>query len=119
MAGRFPLFADNHIRQPLVDGLLRQGWDVVRSVDIFKEGEDDAVLFAWTAEQGRVFLTNDKGIHRIAKQWLQAGRTGFRMIFWKQLHHQRMSEGDFLARLESMAQEAELCRYPIRYIKPD
>ena len=118
MPGFFPLFTDNHIREPLVDGLRRRGWDVVRSVDVFGEGEEDDVLFAWAAEHGRVFLTNDKGIHRLARDWVRGGRP-FRVIFWKQLHNQRMSVGGFIEKLESMAREEEPFPYPIRYITPD
>lgn len=118
MAGRFPLFTDNHIRQPLVDGLRRLGWDIVRSVDVFEQDEDDDVIFAWAAEQGRVFVTNDKRIHVVAKAWLNEGRH-FRMIFWKQAHHGRMSFGEFIRNLESIAQEDKPFPYSIRYIKPD
>ena len=117
MPGRFPLFTDNHIRQALIEGLRRCGWDVVRAIDVFRENEDDRVLMAWAAEQGRVFVTNDKGIHRIAKEWVEAGRT-FRMIFWKQLHNRRMSTGDFIRRLEDLAREDEPFPYAIRYITP-
>jgi hypothetical protein len=36
-----PAFTDNHVRQPIVEGLRRRGWKVVRSVDVFGEAVDD------------------------------------------------------------------------------
>jgi hypothetical protein len=53
VAGRFPLFTDNHVRQQIVEGLRRRGWDVVRSIDVFHEAADDEILFAYAAEHGR------------------------------------------------------------------
>ena len=43
MAG-FPVFADNHVRQPIVEALRRRGWKVVRSVDALGEGIPDTIL---------------------------------------------------------------------------
>ena len=44
MARGFPVLADNHLQQAVVEGLLAQGWDVQRAIDIFPEGTDDEVL---------------------------------------------------------------------------
>jgi hypothetical protein len=52
VAGRFPLFTDNHVRQQIVEGLRGRGWDVVRSIDVFPEATDDEILFAYAAEHG-------------------------------------------------------------------
>ncbi len=60
MAKPFPVFADNHIRQPIVDALRKASWDVVRAVDLFGERNNDEVIFRHAAEQGRVFLSNDR-----------------------------------------------------------
>lgn len=48
-------FIENHVRQPIVEGLIRRGWKVVRSVDACGEGEDDPVLFDYAAKEGLVF----------------------------------------------------------------
>ena len=59
MAG-FPVFTDNHVRQPIVEALLHLGWKVVRSVDAFGEGTADNVLFAYAAKEGLAFVTSDR-----------------------------------------------------------
>jgi hypothetical protein len=41
--GRFRLYADANIRGPVIDGLVRHGWDLVRAVDAYPEGPDDDV----------------------------------------------------------------------------
>lgn len=56
----FPAFTDNHVRQQIVEGLLRRGWKVVRSVDAFGEAVDDDILFDYAANEGLVFVTCDK-----------------------------------------------------------
>ena len=52
---RFPLFTDNHIRQAIVDGFCRKGWDVVRAPDAFPQRTEDEVLFEYAAQHQRVF----------------------------------------------------------------
>lgn len=117
MAGRFPLFTDNHVRQQIVEGLLRLGWQVTRCIDVFEGGTVDDVLFEYAAQQRLVFVTSDKRIHAIAVTWLASGRA-FRMVFWKHKHHERMSDGDFIAALEELAAKHDAFAYPIEYIKP-
>ncbi len=117
MPGRFPLFTDNHVREQLADALRRQGWDVVRAIDVFSERTPDGVLFEYAAEQGRVFVTNDEGVHRIAADWLAAGWS-FRMAFWRQVRHRHMPEGRFVQAFEELAQKPNAFAYPIEYIKP-
>lgn len=97
---------------------MRRGWTVVRSVDALGEGIDDAVLFAYAAKEGLVFVTNDEPIHTIAMEWLAAGRV-FRMVFWKHKHHERMSDGDIVRALEKLARRPNAFAYPIEYIKPE
>ncbi len=70
MIGRFPLFTDAHIQQPIVKGLTQRGWDNERAIDIFPERTTDDVLFEYAANTGRVFVTNDSGILVSAKEWL-------------------------------------------------
>jgi hypothetical protein len=117
VAGRFPLFTDNHVRQAIVEGLLREGWRVVRSVDALGEGVYDTVVFEYAAKEGLVMVTSDERIHVIAMDWLAAGRT-FRMVFWKHKHHARTSDGDFIAAFEELAAKPDAFAYPIEYIKP-
>lgn len=117
MEPRLPLFTDNHVREAIVAALRARGWTVVRSLDVFPEGTDDEVLFEHAAREGLVFVTSDKGIHAIARAWLEAGRP-FRMVFWRFVHHSRMSDGDFVSALEELAARPDAFAYPIEYIKP-
>jgi hypothetical protein len=115
--GRFPLFTDNHVRQPILDGLARLGWRIVRAVDAFREAADDTILFEYAAKEDLVFVTSDKAIHGIATEWLRAGRA-FRMVFWRFSHHERMSDGDFIDAFEDLAAKPDAFVYLIEYIKP-
>lgn len=111
-------FTDNHVRQPIVDALRRKDRDVVRAVDVFGEGNDDEELFAYAAREGRVFLTNDEGIHKIARRWLQEGRSAFRMVYWWAEHRREMTDGDIVRALEELEAKPDAFAYPIEYLKP-
>ena len=117
MAG-FALRTDNHVRQQIVDGLRARGWDVVRAIEVCRQGTDDEMLFAHAAEQNRVFVSSDEPAQEIPKRWLREGRPFRGMVCWPQKHHQRMSDGDFIAALEQLAADPNAFAYPISYIKP-
>jgi hypothetical protein len=117
VAKPFRLLVDNQIRQPIVEALSHAGWDVVRAVDVFGERNEDEVIFDYAAAQGRVFLTNDKGIHAIAHRWLREGRA-FRMVYWWGEHRRRMSDGEVVEAIEALTSRPEAFAYPIEYIKP-
>ena len=116
---RFPLFTDNHVRQPLIDGLVLKGWDVQRAIDVFPEGTLDSVLFPYAAEQERVFVTNDNRIPATGEQWLADGKAFTGLIVWELEHHRRLSEGWFIQKFEELAEEDEPFLYPIRHLNPD
>lgn len=113
----FALLTDNHVRQPIVVALKARGWDVVRGVDVLGERNDDEELLAWAAAEGRVFVTCDKRIHRVAHHWLAEGRS-FRMIYWWLERYRQMSDGDIVRALEELAAKPNAFAYPIEYIKP-
>jgi len=117
VAGRFPLLTDADIHGALIKGLVRQGWDVLRAVDVFPGNTKDEILFEYAAKKGRAMATNDKGIHRIGKEWMQEGRS-FRMIFWEKQHHRRMTVGQFIEAFEELAAQENPFIYPIVYITP-
>jgi hypothetical protein len=62
-------------------------------------------------------VTCDKKIHAIAKARSHAGQA-FRMVFWKQAHHVRMSDGDLIRALEELSRKPDAFSYSIEYIKP-
>ena len=101
----------------MVEGLLRRGWDAVRTVDVHGEGIRDPPLFASVAERGRVFVTNDGPLHQVALEWLRAGRS-FRMVYWPKNDDQRYSVGQILDAFEELAREEDPFRYPIYYLRP-
>ena len=98
---RFPLFADNHVRQQLVDGLVLRGWDIQRAIDVFPEKTPDLVLFHYAAEHGRVFATNDEPLRLLADQWLTDGKSFKGLVIWKLRLHERLREGWFIEKFEA------------------
>jgi Domain of unknown function (DUF5615) len=117
VAGRFPLFTDENVEGPLVEALRREGWDVVRAIDVFGERTDDEVLFEWAASQGRVFVTTDDAVEAVAERWLREWRP-FRMVRWKQRHQLTASTGAFAEAFEALARKESAFAYPIEYLKP-
>lgn len=115
---RFPLFTDNHVREPIVTGLRRLGWTVVRSIDTFPEATPDEVLFEYAASHGHAMVTNDKGIHRIAVTWIAESRP-CRMIFWEQGQGRKgaPADGAVIAAIEALGQDPHAFAYPIEYVK--
>jgi hypothetical protein len=117
VAGRFPLFMDACVRGPIVEALARQGWDLVRAVDIQGEGAKDRPLFGQAAQLGRVFVTNDQPLLKLAMEWLREGRP-FRMVFWSKVDDARYSVG-VVAALDGLAHSKDdPFAYPIVYLKP-
>ena len=56
------LVADENFNRDIVRGLLRRlpGIDVVRVQEVGLGGEDDPMVLAWAASEGRLVLTHDK-----------------------------------------------------------
>lgn len=93
MAGRFPLLTDGNIDGRLVEGLLRQGWDAVRAIDVFGERTQDLPLLVYATEHGRALVSTDTDHLSIGEQWLREGRS-FRLVYWNQGRHHRLPVGD-------------------------
>jgi hypothetical protein len=102
VAGRFPLYTDADVHQPVIDALRAHGWDVVLAVDTYPEGTKDEVHFEHTATTNRVLVTNDRRVEAIASQWLQAGRTFRGLILWPQRHYKRMGIGEIVEQIEAL-----------------
>lgn len=117
MAGRFPLFADACVNGHLVGALIQHGWDVVRAIDLYPERTPDPVVFARAAHDGRVFVSNDEPILRLALSWLDEGRS-FRMVLWAQEDYRRWTIGQLVQGFEDLAAEEDPFAYPIRRLKP-
>jgi hypothetical protein len=119
VAGRFPLYTDADVHGPLVEALSRRGWDLVRAVDVFPEGTDDFMHFERAAELGRVMVSNDRDVRRLAVAWLRQGRPFWGLIAWEQEHWSHMTVGDVVAQFEALSVlDDPFAGYPIVYIKP-
>jgi hypothetical protein len=117
VAGRFPLLADENIDGRLIEGLLRQGWDVARAIDLFGERTQDLSLLVYAAEHGRTLVSTDTDHLAIGEQWLREGRS-FRLVYWSQGRHQRLPVGRFLAAFERLAAEPDAFAACIEYLSP-
>lgn len=116
MPGRFALFTDENIGGPLIKALVERGWEVERAIDVFGEQTDDNALFAYAAQAGRVFVTDDRPAEAVAIDWLAQGRAFRGMIRCPQ--QGEMSVGDLLAAFEELTrQDDPFATYPIVYLK--
>jgi hypothetical protein len=119
VAGRFPLYTDADVHGPLVEALIRRGWDVLRAVDAFPEGTQDDLHFARAAQLERVMVSCDRDVRRLAVEWLRQGGRFRGLIAWPQEHHARMSVGEFVEEFETLASTDDpFAGYPIIHLKP-
>jgi predicted nuclease of predicted toxin-antitoxin system len=116
VVGRFPLFTDENVDGPIIQGLRNRGWDIQHAVEEFGEKTKDTTIFEYAAKQGRVFVSTDHDILRIARQWLQEGRA-FRLIWWEQIETQRILVSVVLDAFDALAAAANAFAYPIEYLK--
>jgi hypothetical protein len=118
VAGRFPLYTDTDIRGPIVDGLRRRGWDVLRGIDAHAEGAADPIHFLAASEAGRVLVSNDEDQIVIAESWIAEGRPFAGLISWPQDWSKRYTVGAFLDAFDEIAAEDKPFRYPIVFLRP-
>ena len=117
MAGRFPLYTDADVRGHVVKALRNAGWDLVRAIDEFPEGEDDPVHFDRAVSLGRVLVTNDNGQRERAREWYREGKRLPGLIWWPQAHYQGRTAGDFLRAFEELAQQDDpFSAYPVLFL---
>lgn len=118
MSGRFPLYTDEDLYGPIVDGLIHAGWDVLRAIDAHPEGTDDDVHFETAAKAGRVLVAHDR--HQIirAKGWTAQGRAFPGLITWQQRMSRRFPVSAFLEAFEDLAGRAPFAVTPVVFLKP-
>ncbi len=117
MPGRFPLLTDENIPGPLIEGLIRAGWDVVRVIEVFGQHSIDARLFEHAVGQGRVLVSTDTDCLVIASHWLTELRP-FRLVYWHQGSHQHTAVARFLEAFEDLAENPDAFAACIEYLKP-
>jgi hypothetical protein len=103
VAGRFPLYIDNDLRGPVVQGLRNAGWDLVRGIDLLSQNAADELHFAKAAELGRVLVARDAGHIATARRWLAAQRPFRGLITWPQTANARTPAGAFVRAFEELA----------------
>jgi hypothetical protein len=118
VAGRFRLYADADIHGPFVHALRSNGWDLVRAVDLYPEGQDDRTHFERAAEERRVLLSNDLDQVRIALEWILAGRRFDGLVTWPKEQERQASPAELAGAFEALARESDPFRpYPIVYLR--
>ena len=106
------------IHGPFVQALKRKGWDLVRAVDVYPEGQDDRKHFERAAKEGRVLISNDLDQVRIAQEWILAGRPFAGLVTWRKAQERQVTPADIADAFESLAGEKDPFRpYPIVYLK--
>ena len=118
MAGRFPLYTDADVRGPLIRALTQAGWDVVRAIDAFPQGTSDDVHFEYASKAGRVLVSHDKGVWRMAALWVRDQHAFTGLVACPQESYDQMTLGALVAWFERRAQEDDPFAYPIRYVSP-
>lgn len=113
------MYTDADVDGPVVDALVRAGWDVERAVDTFAEGTDDGTHFAHAAATGRVVVSNDLDMKRLAEAWYAEGRVYAGLVWWSRRHYATMSPGDFVSAFDELADTPEpFLPYQIVHLKP-
>lgn len=120
MAGRFPLYTDADVHGPYVDGLVLNGWNVLRAIDAYAEKTPDLPHFERAVREGRVLVSNDLDHLAIAHEWLKVGRAFKGIVTWAKLDERKMSVGFIVRAFEELAkQDDPFSPYPIIRIKPN
>ena len=78
------------------------------------QGTDDDILFEYAATNSRVFVTTDEDVPGIGAHWLRKERPFRGRIYWPPKYHRRMSDGDFIRRIEGLADQDDPIRLPHR-----
>ena len=79
-----PAYADENVKSAIVDGLRRNGMNVVTAQERGQRQTDDEVLLETATAEGRLLLTNDTDFLRIHTEWMKAGTTHSGIVYWAQ-----------------------------------
>jgi hypothetical protein len=116
--GRFPLYTDADIHGPLIDELIRKGWNVLRAIDRFPEGTADSVHFEEAARLGRVLVANDSEMKALAERWLSEDRRFTGLVWWPRKQYAVMSVSQIVECFEALAaQDGPFGAHPIVFIR--
>lgn len=98
----FAVYADENVYGPVLVGLRRRGWDVLRAVDVRPGERDDEAHLIEAATRGRVLVTNDADLLGIARRWMTQGRSFPGLVYWSQDKYGTSNVGDVIEKLEAI-----------------
>ncbi len=101
-----PLYTDEGVDGAVVRGLQKLGWDVVRAIEVHPIGTSDEVHFKSAAEMGRLLVSNDQDMLKIAARWLRDSMEFPGLIFWLPGKYQRV--GEILRAFAATSDQAEI-----------
>lgn len=76
--------ADAHVKSGIVDGVRRQGMDVVTAQELGQSAARDEELLTAAALAGRLMLTNDADFLRLHADWMPLGQHHAGIVYWAQ-----------------------------------
>ena len=77
-------YADEHVKAAIVEGLRRNGMDVVTAQERGQRQTADEILLETATTEARLLLTNDTDFLRIHREWMAAGRSHAGIVYWPQ-----------------------------------
>lgn len=75
--------ADAHVKSGIVDGVRRQGMDIVTAQGLGLSRAEDEDLLVTATQANRLMLTNDADFLRLHAQWMQSGRHHSGIVYWR------------------------------------
>lgn len=99
-----PLYADVHIRGPVIRGLRSRGVDILTAREDGAERLSDSDLLDRATVLGRVLVTQDDDLFSIAASRLQDGKNFAGLVY---SHQMRITIGQMIDDLELIAQVNE------------
>jgi hypothetical protein len=108
-------YMDHHIHLSITEGLRRRGIDVLTAFEDGKEEEDDEALLERATKLGRILVSQDDDLLRIATRWQRSSREFAGVAYAIQQH---IDIGGTLEYLELIAhlKTADEMRNSVEYI---
>jgi predicted nuclease of predicted toxin-antitoxin system len=80
------VYVDHNVPREITDGLRRRGVDCLTAAEDSASDADDEPLFFRATALGRIFLTMDDDLIKIASRWLASGRSFKTVVYGHQLN---------------------------------
>jgi hypothetical protein len=96
---------DVHLKGQVARGLVQRGVDVLTAQEDGSDELADELLLMRAAELGRILISHDRDLSRIADELLQSA-VSFGGVFY--CHQSRLSPGELVRELEMIALTSEI-----------